>query len=235
MNRSVMNWRRHTLLDISDAGREAILAELAGHGSDKAIHRKKLDDILLPEKAGARIPGIVRREESVPRSGCVAVGFCGVVAGEGGRMRVAAFAKTCEVLRVTTPYELLSLNIPLRTPSCRALAVAMDKAGAMGLTLGVWGSAALEIYTGLPYTHNDSDLDLLLAEASSATMCRFLKEIKSLEERFNLRIDVEVDLRSGYGVHLKELLGQSGTIIGKNLTKVVLLNREQVLAELPHQ
>jgi phosphoribosyl-dephospho-CoA transferase len=148
---------------------------------------------------------------------------------------VAAFAKTDEVLRVTTPYELLSLPIPLRTTSCRALAVARNEAGALGLTLGVWGSAALEIYTGLPYTHNDSDLDLLVAEASSATLCRFLKEIKSLEERFNLRIDVEVDLRSGYGVHLKELLGQTLTVVGKSLTGVELLNHEEILATLPHQ
>jgi phosphoribosyl-dephospho-CoA transferase len=230
-----MNWKRHTLVDISDTGREEILAELAGNCSDYDILHEKLGDLLLPERAGARIPGIVRREESAPRSGCVAVGFCGVVAGEGGRMRVTAFAKIDEVLRVTTPYELLSLHIPPRTPSCRALAVARDEAGALGLTLGVWGSAALEIYTGLPYTHDDSDLDLLVAAAPSETLSHLFREIKSLEERFNLRIDVEVDLRSGYGVHLKELLGQTSMVIGKSLAGVDLLNREQVLAELPHQ
>jgi len=230
-----MNWKRHTLVDISDAGRESILSELAGNSSDNALLRKKLGDLLLPEKAGARIPGIVRREESAPRCGSVAVGFCGVAAGEEGRMRVAAFAKLEDVSRVTTPHDLLLLPIPLRTPSTRALAAARTKAESLGLVLGVWGSAALELYTALPYTHNDSDLDLLVAAASRETLCRFLEEVICLEERFNLRIDAEVDLRSGYGVHLKELLGRTVKVVGKSLTGVELLNREQVLAELPHQ
>jgi phosphoribosyl-dephospho-CoA transferase len=229
-----MNWKRHTLIDISDAGRKAILSELAGNGSEKAILSKQLGDVLLPESAGARVPGIVRREESGPRHGFVAVGFCAPVAGDKGRMRVAAFAKLEDVLRVTTPYELLSLPIPLRTHSTRALAAAKTISEALGLVLGVWGSAALEIYTGLPYTHSDSDLDLLVTGAPREVLCRFLEEIKGLEERFNLRIDAEVDLRSGYGVHLKELLGQTRTVVGKNLAGVDLLTREQVLAELPH-
>jgi phosphoribosyl-dephospho-CoA transferase len=228
-----MNWKRHTLVDISDAGREAILCELAGNDSENSLLRKMLGDLLLPERAGARVPGIVRREESAPRCGSVAVGFCGAGAGEEGRMRVAAFAKTEDVSRVTTPYDLLSLPIPLRTPSTRALAAARTKAESHCLVLGVWGSAALELYTGLPYTHNDSDLDLLVAAASRETLSRFLEELLCLEKRFNLRIDAEVDLRSGYGVHLKELLGQTLTVVGKSLTGVELLNREQVLAELP--
>lgn len=195
---------------------------------------EKLGDLLLPERAGARIPGIVRREELAPRSGCVTVGFSGPLAGEYGRMRVAAFANLEHVERVTTPYELLSMPIPLRTPSTRALAAARVEAKALGLDLGVWGSAALELYTALPYTHNDSDLDLLVTAASPVALSRFMLEINALEERFALRIDAEVDLPNGYGVHLKELLGQSCLILAKSLTGVELLPREQILADLLH-
>jgi phosphoribosyl-dephospho-CoA transferase len=225
-----MNWKRHTLIDISDAGRKAILSELAG---DNSMLRAKLGDLLLPEKGGVRIPGIVRREEVAPRSGCVAVGFCGQATGGNGRFRLAAFANLEDVLQVTTPYELLAQTIPLRTHSTRALASAATLAGVLGIDLGVWGSAALELYTGLPYTHNGSDLDLLVAAAPRETLYRFLKDIKKLEECFALRIDTEVDLQSGYGVQLKELLGQTRTVIGKGLTEVELLSRERILADLP--
>jgi phosphoribosyl-dephospho-CoA transferase len=218
-----MDWKRHTMLDISDAGRDAILAELAG---DDPLLREKLGDLLLPERSGVRIPGIVRREESAPRPGCVAVGFCGSAAVDFVRMRVAAFVNPDDVVRITTPYELLSLPIAHRTLSTRALAAASAQAGALGMNLGVWGSAALEIYTGLPYTHNDSDLDLLVAATSRESLCRFLEEIKVLEERFGLRIDAEVDLPGGFGVHRK--------IIGKSLDGVEMLSREQILADLPH-
>jgi hypothetical protein len=70
-----MHWKRHTLIDISDTGREAILAELAGSGADRAMLREKFGRVLLPEMAGVRVPGIVRREDVSPRSGCVPVGF----------------------------------------------------------------------------------------------------------------------------------------------------------------
>lgn len=225
-----MNWKRHTLLDISDEGRRGVISELAGN--DRVL-METLEDILLPERAGARVPGIVRREESHPRSGFIAVGFCGAVTGKEGRMRIPAFVKPEHVVQVTTPYELLSMPIPHRTPGTSALVDTRAQAGALGLSLGVWGSVALEIYTGLPYTHKDSDLDLLVTAASEVALRRFFFEIKILEERFCLRIDAEVDLQNGYGVHLKELLGDSHTVIGKSLTGVELFSREQVLSELP--
>lgn len=209
-----------------------ILFELAGNDS---LLRKKLGDLLLPGKTGVRIPGIVRREESAPRSGSVAIGFCGQTPDEKGRLRLATFVNPEDMLRVTSPYELLSHSIPLRTPSTRALAAVAASAGALGMDIGVWGSAALELYTGLPYTHNGSDLDLLVAAAPHEALCSFLQYIKKLEERFALRIDTEVDLPNGFGVHLKELLGTGRTVIGKSFTGVELFPREQILADLPHQ
>lgn len=225
-----MNWKRHTLLDISGAGRMKILTELAGNDQ---LLREKFGGLLMPERAGARIPGIVRREESDPRPGSVAVGFSGPAAGENGRLRLAAFAYPEDILKTTSPYELLSFPIQLRTPCNRALTDAIASAETLGINIGVWGSAALELYTGLHYTHNGSDLDLLVQPAPIEMLRRFLKNILELEERHALRIDVEVDLADGYGVHLKELLGKTRTVIGKSLTGVELLSREQILSDLP--
>lgn len=226
-----MNWRRHILVDISDAGRVEILSELAG---DSPVLREKFGDILLPEKAGARVPGIVRREELNHRPDCLAVGFCGSTAAPEGRLRVAAFANPTDVVQVTTPFELMSLPIPNRTPSTKALKEIKILADALGLDLGVWGSVALELYTGLPYTHNDSDVDLLVAAAPRNILSYLMRELKALEKFFAVRIDAEVDLPNGYGVHLKELLGQGRMVLGKNLAGVALFPREQILAELSH-
>ena len=117
--------KRHTMVDVSDEGREFILTELAGGGNDSTVLRDKFGRILLPEKAGVRVPGIVRREEVSPRAGCVPVGFCEPVSRGEARLRIAAFARTEDVIRVVTPYELISTDIPMRTASMTALTEAI--------------------------------------------------------------------------------------------------------------
>jgi phosphoribosyl-dephospho-CoA transferase len=228
-----MNLKRHALIDVSDAGRERILAELAGNGTDRTLLREKFGRVLLPERAGVRVPGVVRREEIVPRSGCVPVGFCEPVSCGEGRLRIAAFARPEDVVRVSSPYEIISMPISQRTTSIAALFAVRPYAKALGLVLGVWGSAAMELYTGLPCTHEGSDLDLLVAAASRKRLYCFMDKIKLMEGRFELRIDVELELPNGYGVHLKELLGQGRTVLGKSIDGVALFSRKQMLAELP--
>lgn len=229
-----MELKRHVLLDITDSGRQAILGELAGSGPDSSMLREQYSRVLLPEKAGARIPGIARREEGATRPGSIPVGFSAPLTGKAGRLRVAAFARQEDIARTTSPYELLSATTVLqRNASTTALGFAKSHAQVLGLVLGVWGSAALELYTGLQCTHPDSDLDLLVAAASRETLLRFLIEVESIEESLDLRIDVELDCPNGYGVHLKELFGPGGTVIGKSLTDVALFPCERILAELP--
>jgi phosphoribosyl-dephospho-CoA transferase len=228
-----MTWKRHTLVDITDAGR---LAALADHANDEGGLRVTSDQaaqVLLAERAGARIPGIVRRPDRTIPAACVPVGFCSPWVGPEGRLRIAAVVSREEVSRVTSPYALLLAPLPERTPCLRVLAVVHRLAGRLGLALGVWGSAALEIYTGLPYTHQGSDLDLLVAPAPRKVLACFLGEIRALEERYALRVDVELDLPAGYGVQLKELFGEGRMVIGKSFVDVALLPRARVLSQLP--
>jgi phosphoribosyl-dephospho-CoA transferase len=229
-----MNWKRHTLVDISDAGRESILAELAGNYINSPVLREKFGCVLLPELAGARVPGIVRREDSTPRSGYVPVGFSEPVSVGEERLRIAAFARVEDVVKVTSPYEIMLLPIPRRTASTEALIAAKAHAESLALVLGVWGSVAMELYTGLPCTNKDSDLDLMVASASEEKLSSFMIEIEAIAEHFGLRVDVELDLPNGYGMQLKELLGQGRAVLGKSITGVTLFPRVQILAELPH-
>jgi len=232
---NALNWKRHTLLDVSDTGRESILTELMGTGSDRTRLNEKIKGLILPDQSGIRAPGIVRREDAAPRPGRVPIGFCQLVSSGKERLRIAAFVRPSDVVRATSPYELMSFPIHGRTASTKALLAAKTQAGIDGLVLGVWGSAAMELYTGQPCTHDGSDLDLLLAASSVERLSRFLTDVQAMEERFALRIDVEVDLPSGYGVHLKELFGQGRTLLGKSMNQVALLSRDQVLGELPQE
>jgi phosphoribosyl-dephospho-CoA transferase len=228
-----MKWKRHTLIDVSDAGRKAILAELAGDGAESAVLMKKFAAVLLPELARARVPGVVRREDAAPRAGFVPLGFSEPLSDGNGRMRIAAFARLTDVVTATSPYEVASLPIPRRTASTKALAAAKVLAESLDLICGVWGSAAMELYTGLPCTREGSDLDLIVAAASRERLLLFMNEIAAMENRFSLRIDVEVDLPNGYGVQLKELFSRGRTVLGKSALDVALLPRDRILAELP--
>lgn len=225
--------KRHTLLDIRDDGRERILAELTSDVLHDDPLRKRYEQVVLAHQAGARVPAIVRREEKLLAHEMIPVGFSSPCYGSEGRLRIAAFARAEEIVQVTTPYDLLAREItPPRNSCTTALGFCRESARVLGLVLGVWGSVALELYTGMQYTHDGSDLDLLVAAAPREILAAFLSKITAIENHFGLRIDAEVDLASGYGVHLKELFGSGRTILGKSQTDVVLLSRDQVLAEL---
>jgi len=224
--------KRHMLLDLKDSARQRLVDELAVTAENDVLFNNYAQ-ILLPQRAGARIPGIVRRDETDCTGERIPVGFSSPSRGAGGRMRVAAFVDCADITRITTPYELLVGNFTQHNNCMYALAVCREAADKLDLDIGIWGSAALELYTGLPYTHEESDLDLLVAPASQTVLVAFLKWINVIENRFDLRIDVEVDLDNGYGVHLKELLGNGRMLLGKSQCDVALLPRAQMLAQLP--
>jgi phosphoribosyl-dephospho-CoA transferase len=228
-----LSLKRHTLVDISDAGREAILAEVAARGPISAAMRERLKAVLLPDGSGVRVPGTVRREDGSIPPGCVPVGFSDLFPNGGERLRVAAFACIEDILSVTSPYDAAALPVPARSSVMRALAAAKERAASLALPLGVWGSAAIELYTGLPCTREGSDLDLLVGPAPLEVLSAFMGAMRGLEDAFHLRIDVEVDLPSGYGVQLRELLGGGRTLLGKGLTDAALFPRAEVLAGLP--
>jgi hypothetical protein len=47
-----------------------------------------------------------------------------------------------------------------------------------------------------------------------------------------IKIDVEIHLRSGYGINLKEYASESDTLLGKGLRDVVLIDRKNIEAYL---
>lgn len=229
-----MHYRRHDLLDINRSGRRRILDELATDHAVGEELRNKYTHIILPRSDGSGLPGIVRREEGFRVSRLIPVGFCGPVYVNGSRLRLATFVKPEEVVSRTTSYDLLERNsVSVHNASTQALNDAMIHARRLGLNLGVWGSLALELYTGLMCTHENSDLDLIVESAPLHVLSEFLNKVVTLESSIGLRIDVELDLPNGYGVHLKEIFGGGRTVIGKSVKDVNLFHREELLATLP--
>lgn len=237
------NRERHTLLDISLAGRRRILEELTQGGREAGV----CGPLLLPEEFGrlgerepgvtfTGIPGIVRREDFHPRPGFIPLGFSSWASGPHGRTRLATFAAPDEVKRSRTPVEVLEVCVAegrelTRTPALRAVA-ALTATGFERARWGVWGSVGLELATGIRYTHDRSDLDLLLVPDTGPTraLCAaWLRVTEGAEKRFGIRIDAEIRLANGYDVSLKECAQGGVKVLAKGLQDVRLLPVEEFL------
>ncbi len=182
--------------------------------------RKLLHDNLLP--------GIVRREETDNSQGNnyytqdekVFVGFVYPYTIEGRRLRFASSVFGNKILKLITPYEVPNYSYEPRTPALSALALIKDH-----FEIGVWGSTSLEIVTGMHYTHDMSDLDLLVKNYSHEELVKLLSLCKKIESEMEIKIDVEVNLKSGYGINLKEYASENDTLLGKGLRDVILIDR----------
>jgi malonate decarboxylase holo-[acyl-carrier-protein] synthase len=236
-----MSLERHDLLHLNFTGRKRMFAELVSlnHG-----HKQDWDavkELLLPEECcreeadGEAVPGIVRREECLPRAGSVPVGFSSWRSGEQGRLRLAAFAEPEDIVSVVKPEavaaKLYTLGTMAQRTSALAALAALQKEWSHHLTLGVWGSAALEIETGRAYTHQQSDLDLLFLPQGNMTrdiLGACLAELVKKEQLFGIRIDAELRLGNGYGISLKELLAEGAAVLGKGRNNAILIQKAEL-------
>ncbi len=221
---------RHTLIDICDEGRQRILSALLAD-SDKNFQAisEQLEALLLPSTTGIRIPGIVRRDPDMLSQGLIPVGFSSPLRFNGNRLRIAASVRPEEILKATNPFEILPSSAP-RTKALAAYRTLYGQASDMNVQLGLWGSTALELYTGLPYSQEDSDLDLLIGIAPLKVLEQILKQAELAEQAFHLRVDFELSLPNGYGVHLKELiLTDNKGLVGKGMNDVAIILRNDIL------
>ena len=220
--------KRHDLLDITEKGRWWASEHLALMGRvDEDLYQAV--NLITEGHNGVKIPGIVRREEYECIQCTIPVGFSSPYLVDGKRIRVAAFVPPEEVVRTNSPYQVLGADFSSRTPCLKALAEMKRTAADMGIKLGVWGSAGLEIYTGLPYTHAVSDLDLLIGVVELHYILTFAENALAAGQRYCCRVDMELDLPSGYGVNILELLKGKDLILGKGINGVELIHRSGVL------
>lgn len=215
--------KRHDMVFLTKAGKNCLLEELLPryHG----IKRDMVEEILA---GPADIPGFVRRDEQ--QLDKIAIGFVHHAKLEDNRLRVAAYVSEEWIRQVLRPYDAIRKPVSPRSYCIEAALFLQRYAAQCGLQVGVLGSAALEMVTGITYTDRKSDLDLLVRPAPLEKLEALYK---SASEHYpSVPFDFEVELPNGFGVKLTELFMNTGTVLGKSLTQVDLLNKKDVLSFL---
>lgn len=219
MDKTQLN--RHDLIEISATEQYRILAELQEFYQGEEFI--KLQEIF---KGRVSIPGIVRRSEQ-PEPKLVALGFVHPARCQQKRFRVASFAYYGQIKRQLTPYNVLELDFKAGNSCLNCLQKLSQLAKNYQLDLGVLGSAALEIVTGLKYTDCASDIDLLIKASNYERLLTFYQAATNITK--GVKLDVEIALPNGYGIKLAELARDSNTVLGKSLRDVQLLSKKEIL------
>lgn len=217
-------YKRHDLVWISASCRARLYAEACAGDEGQAETMRRIFDA---QGDGCVIPGIVRRDEN--RGTLLPVGFVHPQLFQERRLRVGTFVKFEEVDQTVSPSQLLQMEFAARNHCMKAAAEVSRLVRRAELSIGILGSAGLEIATGLPYTNEASDLDLIIGCGKYDVVAETCRRIEEIGVNDLLEIDIEVELPNGYGIKAKELFMQTRTILGKSLMDVRLLERSQVL------
>ncbi|MFZ7103880.1 MAG: malonate decarboxylase holo-[acyl-carrier-protein] synthase [Peptococcaceae bacterium] len=221
--------QRHYLLEISRQGRYFALKKVLENSHYYDINR--IEQLILGGTGSRQVPGIVRREENKKLCGTIAVGFSSPDLYEGQRLRVPSFIPEDAVEKIITPYDLLKRAFSLRTKCLRALHEVAASADRAGINLGIWGSAALEVYTSLPYTREESDLDLVITGADFQRITSFYRVIREIASYYMTTIDLEIDI-GGYGIKAAELFMETDQVLAKSISRVDLLAKDLVVSQI---
>ena len=199
---------RHTLLHLSRAGEESLWLRRETVYPDPAAW----------EAVWERFRGIpvITRRRAAPGE-LIPVGVSLPIRRDGGRWRMASQVPLDGVTKAVSAVQAAEM---------------CAQAPRYGAAAGLFGSAALEAVTGLPYCHAGSDLDVLLLPREGVDLPALGGLLRRLEEKWGLRIDAEVALGSGRYGKLAELLSGSGTILVKGGSAPVLCSTRAVLASL---
>jgi len=224
MDKTQLN--RHDLVFISQTGKDKIWKELSDKYQGEELSMVR--DVFLGDND---IPGFVRRSEERPEE--VALGFVHPQRINGNRIRIAAFTGAEDVEIIMTPYEVLQrkvFTVKGATRCIETIIALYALADEFDLQIGVLGSAALELATGLPYTDEASDVDILLKPAPYNRLLDFYRTAK--ENFSDIPLDFELDLPNGYGVKLAEVFMDTKTLLGKSLDNVSILYRKDIMQYL---
>lgn len=220
--------KRHNLVFLTEAGRKSVLQRVTQEMQNKEA-LKAAEEIFC---AAAAIPGIVRRDDTGADCG-IAIGFVHYRRRDGNRVRIATYAKDKEIDRIVSVYDLTACLNQRRTECMRIIDAITALADDNDLQIGILGSAGMELATGLPYTDECSDIDILLKPAPYSVLQQFYTKAKLLSPQINM--DFELELPNGYGIKLAELFMDTSTVLGKSIKDVDLLNKKEIMQMLERE
>ena len=222
--------KRHNLLEITNMGRNKIFQQLKAFKQQYDFDL--IRELIVEGYDGIKVPGIIRREENTIIKGTIPVGFSSPFRYQDNRLRIPGFVPKEEIVKAVSPYEVIKKEFVFRTKCLQALKEIVQLADEFKICLGVWGSSGLEIYSGLPYTDDNSDLDLLINPCEYGKLKEFYSDLKKIGEEYKCGIDPELNLPNGYGVKVAELFMNTEDILGKSINDVKLIPKKSIICML---
>lgn len=210
--------QRHDMLRLDSKGMAFAL--------DSARSRNpRLGEQALRRLFAAGIPAIVCRQER-PIQCFVQVGFSAWWQEGGTRFRAGAVVPVACITEIITPFQAVERAAAGSSGTKEAALAALRQEGtAYGLDVGIYGSYALEVLTGYPYTTPESDLDIYVRPSEGRPELEgFFSAAQKIEQAYGVAFDMEAEW-GAYGVKLKELLSEQKTVLGKGLYGAELLKR----------
>lgn len=170
------------------------------------------------------IPAVVARQQRPRNDGSIEVGFPLPETQDGNRLRVASRIPKQGIQRVVTPFHAASHDISAVGQTASAVVAALLSNGQLlGLQVGIYGSLAMQLVTNMPYFSPTSDYDIFIRPVRPDAGIRdFYHRLGRLEQRFQIKIDVEIACLEDSGAKLAEVFSGQKTVLCKGLYGVQL-------------
>ena len=199
--------KRHTLCYLDEGGIRAIWANLESAFPDVQTVRQM-------HHTFPHIPVIVRRERETGASIPVGLSFPAFCRGSRCRAASGVPAEAAQTQYIT-PEQIVELGVQGGTAFSGPLRAVQALAARAHVRVGIFGSAALAIVTGLSYVHTNSDLDLVIYPEPGADIPLFAHGLEQLQKETSCMVDAELCLGDGYYGKLKEILAKPRSILIK--------------------
>ena len=214
-------FKRHDLVWLSEAGRNYALRNI--EYCTPLLNDSEKEKLILGTPP---IPAIVRRQET-PNDDFICIGFSFPKIIDGVRLRIGSRVSSDCIVTRKTPFD--AVQCEKNNSDYEVLLALMEAGDNFNVQVGCFGSTALQLVTGLPYRHKDSDLDIYLCHhGNKRELELFFARLSELEGRFDVTIDAEIEYSGQYGIKLKELFAPGRTVLGKGLYDVVLFNKKDL-------
>jgi phosphoribosyl-dephospho-CoA transferase len=178
--------------------------------------------------AAKAVPGIVCAPKGPLPNDYVQLGVSFPFRHDGVRVRASFALPPKRIGKAHSPYDVAGRLRPAQFEAASALLALRTLCDDYGIVVGLFGSAALQVLTGLDYLEPSSDVDAVVRPRNCATLRCLHAGLKDLREVHRRKFDVEVTLPNGFGIKLDELMSSSATILGRGIDGVHLLDRAAV-------
>ena len=214
---------RHDRIWLNAAGWQAACSQVPGHAGVFARWEKN------------DWPVIVRRNEGAQESGTLCLGLPLPPDAAGNKLRIGFVVDVADIARHAMPLVIDEAVPSLPAPWRERFADLSGEVARSRLSFHVYGSAAMQSLTSLPYLSASSDIDLLFYPRDRNQLDEGLQLLRLYAK--HLPLDGEIVFPSGRAVAWKEWADTSARpdamrILAKSMQAVNLSPCASLLAEL---